>query len=373
VSGGPGRAPLRVAIVGLGWAALHIWLPRLRAHPAYTVAALVDPDPVARAAVLPQEPAARAVASVGELVPGTVDLAVVAVPNHLHCPIACQLLEAGIPVFVEKPVCLRTAEADQLATAERAGGGPLLAGSAARHRADVRRLYTIAADLGRIRHIEVSWVRASGVPDAGGWFTRRRLSGGGALVDLGWHLFDVVAPLLGGATFDQVVAITTDDFISSGTADAAWREPRSGDVGGGGDVEDTARGFLVTDTGVSVALRASWASHEPYDSTLITVDGSAGAASLRCTFGFSPNRPGGSSMTRTRLGRSVAVPLAGEPIGTEYHRQLDDIAARLADPASPGRAVADAARTVGVIERLYASARQAHPDGRRILQRYAPR
>ncbi|MFW6695350.1 Gfo/Idh/MocA family protein [Streptomyces sp. MAR4 CNX-425] len=351
------RPQVRVAMVGLGWAAREIWLDRLLAHPGYTVVSVVDPDPKARAAWAATGTGAGSLESVEELEPGQVDLAVVAVPNHLHGSIATRLLERGVTVFVEKPVCLTSAESARLAAAERSGPAVLLAGSAAVHRADVRALHAAAEGLGDIRHIEASWVRARGVPAGGGWFTRRELAGGGALLDLGWHLFDVLGPLIGPARFDQVAGAVSADFIAGGTAAARWR----GDAPAGGavtaDVEDTARGFLVTEDGVSVSLRTSWASHEPLDVTTVRVDGTAGTASLRCTFGFSPQRAGGSELLVGRHGRTDAVPLADQPIGVEYDRQLDDLLTRLADPGAKGRAAEEADRTIRVIERLYASAR----------------
>ncbi|GAA3992040.1 hypothetical protein GCM10022384_44740 [Streptomyces marokkonensis] len=346
--------PVRTVVVGLGWAGRSIWLPRLVRHPSYEVTAVVDP-----AAEGPVYQGVPLHTDVVELAPDSVDLAVVAVPNHLHADIAEKLLAKGISVFVEKPVCIASEEADRLAAAEREGGAVLLAGSAARFRADIGALYEHVRSVGRIRHIDASWVRARGVPDAGGWFTQAQLSGGGALVDLGWHLLDTVSPLLGAAAVEKVSGTVSGDFVNSGSARARWRgeEEPHGTPEAAADVEDTARGFLVTEDGVSVSLRASWASHEPRDLTLIRVEGSAGTTTLRCTFGFSPNRHDGSALTHTRDGESTEVPVAQDPIGAEYDRQLDALPAELADPDSRGRAVAEARRTIGVIERLYTSAR----------------
>ncbi|CAJ59581.1 Oxidoreductase [Frankia alni ACN14a] len=361
---------MRVAVVGLGWAGRSIWLPRLREHPRFAVAAAVDPDPAARAAVAAEHPDLALLADVAELGSARFDLAVVAVPNHRHADIAERLLTAGIPVFLEKPVCLSSAEADRLAAAERAGDVTLLAGSAARYRADVSRLYEVAAGLGAIRHVDLAWIRARGIPDAGGWFTRREQSGGGALVDLGWHLLDTLTPLLGSVEFRQVVGTTSDDFVSDGAWAASWRHGEqvasagpAGPAGpaAGGDVEDTARGFLVTENGTSVSLRASWASHEARDLTAINVEGAAGTASLRCTFGFGPNRQDRSVLSLTRSGQTTAVALPDEPIGTEYRRQLDELPAMLTDPASRGRAIAEVRPTIAAIERLYDSARSHRP------------
>jgi oxidoreductase len=351
--------PVRVAVVGLGWAGREIWLSRLAAHPAYQVVAVADPSPAARAAAAVAWPDVRVLADVAEVTPDLADLAVVAVPNHLHSPVACGLLRRGVPVFLEKPVCLTSAEADQLAAAEREAGAVLLAGSAARYRADVAALAAaVAREAGEVRHVEVSWVRAMGVPDAGGWFTRSDLSGGGALVDLGWHLLDTVTPLLGPVDYEHVLGTVSGDFINAAAHGTSWRHGGGPAPAGGGDVEDTARGFLVTSTGISVALRASWASHEALDTTTIRVEGSAAAVSLRCTFGFSPNRAGGSHLVLSHAGESVPVPLDGEPVGAEYDRQLDALPQLLADPGYQGRAVAEARRTITVIERLYGSARR---------------
>jgi oxidoreductase len=355
---------VRVALVGLGWAGRELWFPRLRDHPDFEVVAAVDADPASRAAFgratgVPVHP------SVGALTARSVDLAVVAVPNHLHAEVAGALLAAGIAVFLEKPVCLTVAEAGMLAAAERRGG-MLLAGSAIRYRGDVGALRGVLPDLGGIRHVDLGWVRARGVPRAGGWFTRRDKAGGGALLDLGWHLLDTLAFLLGPARFTQVVGVTSDDFVNTGAWRATWRQDRPG--GDTADVEDTARGFLVRDDGVSVCLRASWASHEARDVSLIQVEGSAGTALLRCTFGFSPNREPEPVLTVTREGTTTRLAVPTEQIGVEYRRQLDGLAGMLADPDNRGRAIAEAHPIVGVIESFYASARAAR--ARRAVPAY---
>lgn len=358
--GRDGDPPLRVAVVGLGWAGRSIWLPRLSAHPAFTITAAVDPRPDARERARQAGCDGALLADADLIEAGEVDLAVVAVPNYLHAAVATRLLARGIPVFQEKPVCLSSAEADDLAAAEEAGGSVLLAGSAARYRADVLALYELVDKVGAIRHIDLAWVRARGVPGAGGWFTQREQSGGGALVDLGWHLLDTVQPLIGGADFADVIGTISDDFVKDSTAAAGWRGEKPVD-GARNDVEDTARGYLITTDGLSVALRASWASHESHDSTLIRVEGSDGVATLHCTFGFSPNRQERSALTYACGGDLTRVPVTVEPIGEEYQRQLDELPGLLADGGSPGRAIEEARRTIRVIEEIYRSARRDRP------------
>ncbi|GAA2529835.1 Gfo/Idh/MocA family oxidoreductase [Pilimelia columellifera] len=347
---------IRVAVAGLGWAGRELWLPLLGEHDAFEVIAAVDSDTRACEAVR-QKIGVRAYPDVDALNPHDVDLAVVAVPNHLHAETAARLLRRGISVFLEKPVCLTLEEAANLAGAERAAGATLLAGSAARHRADVTALRQVVPTLGRIQHAELGWTRSRGIPRPGGWFTELSKAGGGALVDLGWHLFDTLNSLIDPAEIRQVVGVTSDDFVRAGGWNAAWRLDDT-PTGGGGDVEDTARGFLVRHDGVSVSLRTSWASHDERDVSMLRIEGSEGVACLRCTFGFSPNRLPASELAVSRVGVTTLLPVLAEPVGTEYRTQLDSLATSLADPGNRGAAIADARLTVGLIDRFYQS---AHP------------
>jgi oxidoreductase len=353
-------APVRTALVGLGWVARSVWLPRLASHASFRVTAVVDPDPAACAAALRESGDANPLrlTTAEELTANRVDLAIVAVPNYRHAATACTLLTAGIPVFVEKPVCLTVAEADQLAKAERAGA-MLLAGSAACYRSDVRLFLQQVRRVGQIRHMELAWTRARGVPGRGSWFTERELAGGGALTDLGWHLLDIGALVLGHAGLRQVCGTVSADFLRDPAAEAGWRQAAADTPGQGhADVEDTAHAFLITGDGTSVALHTSWASHQAADTTLIRVDGSAGSVTLRCTFGFSPNRVGASSLTWTRNGATTVLPVPEEPVGSEYGRQLDELPVQLGDPGRGGTAVTRARWIAEVVERIYQSANQ---------------
>lgn len=344
---------LRVAVIGLGFAGRRIWLPRLAARPAFTVTAVVDPDRAARTAVLAELQGCVAYATPDQLEATEIDLAVVAAPNNAHAPVAADLLSRGVNVFLEKPVCLSSAEAERLDAARRAGGAQLIAGSAARYRTDVRTLRELAERVGPVRHVESSWVRARGVPGTG-WFVRRDASGGGALLDLGWHLLDVALPLAGDAVVEQVAGTIGSDFVNRAAARAMWKDGATVATGTGGDVEDTVRALLVTADGVSIALHAAWASHAPLDRTEITVSGVAGTAILNCTFGFSPDRAS-SSLTLIVDGEVNRIALPEDPVGIEYDRQVDALPALLTGGTA---AVAEARRIIDVVERVYRLARR---------------
>jgi oxidoreductase len=359
-------SPVRLAMVGAGWAVDQIWAPALDGLPELEVTVVADPNPDARQHAVNVLGGAKAVAAADELSPEDADLAVVATPNYLHGPVTASLLSRGIPVFVEKPVCLRPDEAAEIAAAERAGGTRLLAGTAAWHRADVQALRELAGELGEPRSMELTWTRASGVPARGSWFTDRSRAGGGALVDLGWHMLTVGLRLLGWPTVEEVIGAVSGDFMDSGASGADWHEA-TGDTGASVDVEDTARAAFRTESGVLCSLIVAWASPTETDCTRIVVEGSKGRAELTCTFGLSPNRVSQPRLVVRRAGRSEEVDLPAEPPGTEYRTQIKHLPALLRDPEPPGAtpdpeaapetdAVHEAAQVVDLVGRIYQSA-----------------
>src|SRR2546430_9747663 len=52
-------------------------------------------------------------------------------------------------------------------------------------------------DLGEVYHARCFWLRRSGIPRIGSWFTQKQFSGGGCTTDLGVHMLDTCLHLLG--------------------------------------------------------------------------------------------------------------------------------------------------------------------------------
>ncbi len=107
---------LRTAVVGAGrLGGFHA--QKLAALPDVELTAVVDPDPAARNRV--------AAACNTQALPdyrglfGKIDAAVVAAPTQWHHKPALDLLNQGIHVLVEKPICSTSAEADELVETAR--------------------------------------------------------------------------------------------------------------------------------------------------------------------------------------------------------------------------------------------------------------
>jgi predicted dehydrogenase len=110
---------LRVAVVGVG----HLGKEHARilaSMPDVELAGVVDPH-AAQAQQVAQRCQTQAFADHRPLLP-RVDAAVIAVPTTYHHDVACDFLERGIPLLVEKPLARTLDEADDLLTlAQRRG------------------------------------------------------------------------------------------------------------------------------------------------------------------------------------------------------------------------------------------------------------
>lgn len=111
--------PIRVGVVGLGYFGKH-HVRHYAAHAGATLVAVADVDRQ-RAAEFAAAHGAAALADHRAMI-GRVDAVSVTAPTSLHHAIAGDLVDAGIHVFVEKPITADVASAaDLVARAERQG------------------------------------------------------------------------------------------------------------------------------------------------------------------------------------------------------------------------------------------------------------
>jgi predicted dehydrogenase len=116
---------LRVAVIGVGHLGKH-HARILSSLPGVELVAVVDTNR-ARAEAVAAASRTRPAFDAREIV-GRVDAVTVAVPTGLHRDIAVPLLQAGIPVLVEKPMARSLVEADELIAAAGDAGVTLAVG-----------------------------------------------------------------------------------------------------------------------------------------------------------------------------------------------------------------------------------------------------
>jgi predicted dehydrogenase len=274
---------LSVGVIGLGWAGQQ-HLDAYSALDGVKVIALAGLEEPARTVLAERYGIEHHVDRWEELLElDGLDAVSVAVPTFLHAPIAIAALERGLHVLSEKPIARNESEARSMVEAARAAGRVLDVGFNHRQRGDIRKLKDVidAGRLGRPYYAKAWWLRRSGIPGRGSWFTRSELAGGGPLVDIGVHVLDYSLFLLGNPTVTAVSASTYDLLATAGFG----FNPESGKTSVAGstgfDVEDLATVFMRLEDGGTLLVEASWAAHRiDGDQFGITLYGSKGGAEL---------------------------------------------------------------------------------------------
>lgn len=180
-----------------------------------------------------------------------VDAVIICLPNFLHFPASLAALEAGKHVLCEKPPTLNAAEMKVLH--ETASQRRLLYYFSRQFRftPEMRLAKSLVDEgrLGKIYHAQATFIRSRGIPvGIGNWFTEKKRSGGGALIDIGIHALDAVWYLMGTP---KPVAVSAQVFRNF---DHLVNVPVF-------DVEDAAYGFIRFANGAVVQLETSWAGN----------------------------------------------------------------------------------------------------------------
>jgi predicted dehydrogenase len=123
-----------------------------------------------------------------------VDTVTIAVPNHLHASLCVEVLRAGKPVFVEKPLGMVHQELDAIEEALAGASVPLHVGFRLRWNP---RLRALRERLSGVRRIRCTYrLGLDKLADGKPW-TRESALSGGAFFTLGVHAFDLVRWLAG--------------------------------------------------------------------------------------------------------------------------------------------------------------------------------
>jgi hypothetical protein len=110
---------VRVGVIGCGMVAQAEHLQNLlQLSDRFEIAALADPSAIVRDAMTLRYSVSRVYADYRELLDaGNLDAVVISAPAATHAEIAVAALDAGVHVFVEKPLCITLADADRIIAA----------------------------------------------------------------------------------------------------------------------------------------------------------------------------------------------------------------------------------------------------------------
>jgi predicted dehydrogenase len=259
---------LGVGVIGVGIGKLH--LQGYTESPDAEIIALCDIDEPRAKRAAEKFSVPKIYADYHELLADDrIDAVSVAVPNYLHAPMVIDAFAAGKHVICEKPLTIDQKDGEAMIEAGKKAGKLFMTAFNNRFRGDTQVLKTLIenGELGNIYYGKTGWLRRKGIPGMGGWFTTKAKSGGGPLIDIGVHVLDLALWLMGNPKAVSVTGSTYAEFGPKGEGMSTYGNP---EAGGCFDVEDLASAFIRLDSGATLVLEASWASHIKEDDRIYT-------------------------------------------------------------------------------------------------------
>jgi predicted dehydrogenase len=189
----------------------------------------------------------------------SIDAVVISTPNALHVPQTQAALRAGKHVLVQKPLATSAADARAAVDLAAACGKVLFVDYSYRLLDSVAALRSALPAIGSLEAVSAAFHNVHGPGQGREWFTDPKVSGGGALVDLGVHLLDLLLWVI--RPHEARVAGSVLDCPP------------------GALVEHRARMDVRLDQ-VPVTLAVSWHARRPLTEISVTIDGAAGRLRL---------------------------------------------------------------------------------------------
>ena len=185
-------ASIGVGLIGCGTIAYWAHLRNLRKMPAVHIAGLADPDPqaLARANKLVNVSTYDCVEAL--LQASGIDVVVIASPTHLHSEHVTAACAAAKHVYLEKPMAIDSPSVLSTAEAIRDAGIVFTVGFNRRFHPVFQRGRELLRDgvIGKVKNVLSSFTEPVLKKDMPEW-KRNRQTGGGVLLDLGIHHFDL--------------------------------------------------------------------------------------------------------------------------------------------------------------------------------------
>jgi predicted dehydrogenase len=247
---------LRGALLGYGHVAAEGHAPGWRARPDVEIVAAADARPGRRTAFFATFPQGRWYTTAEDLLmKEDLDFVDICTPPASHAMLVRQALARSLHVLCEKPLVVSPEELRGLPALSAEKDRAVVTVHNWRFAPAVVKVAEVIASgaLGDLRRVRWQTLRsrpAAAVGDAGNWRVDPTQSGGGVLVDHGWHAFYVVSGWMGAAPRTVAARLETRKYHE-------W------------PIEDTADLFLVYPS-ASAEILLTWADPERANRAEIT-------------------------------------------------------------------------------------------------------
>lgn len=201
---------LRAGLVGTGGIAQVVHLPILKKLDDVELLGVYDLD-VSKATMVANKFNIPGVFEDVEEMLHTLNLDVLLIltPTNFHLPISLMALKKGVHLFIEKPAGRNSREARRIAEEAARQNCHVMVGMQNRFRTDVRSIkgFLEAQEFGEVYFSRIGWLQAIYKTTKQPWIYKKKISGGGVMMDLGIQLIDLIWWLKGKPECDSAKAM----------------------------------------------------------------------------------------------------------------------------------------------------------------------
>jgi predicted dehydrogenase len=256
-----------------------------------------------------------------------IDAVDICLPHHLHKDAIVAAAQAGKHILCEKPLCLSEEEAREVRAAVESSGVTLMCAHNQLFSPPVAKAVELIQDglLGQVYEVRTTDSFFNDFnPDTMGWRASAATSGGGELIDTGYHPTYLMLQLAGGEPVDVTAMLSTHrlKFMEG---------------------EDSAQVLVRFDNGVLGSLTTSWAYNPSANTERFSVVGEKGSL-------FSDGK---NLSYKLRSGEQATLEF---PSVNEFAAEIGHFARSVLDGTRPLHTEKEGIEVLGIILAAYESA-----------------
>lgn len=183
---------LKVGVIGLGKQALDDHIPALFAVDDVELVAVADINKNKLDKFLAEHPSVRGYKNAHDLYESNIlDFVIIVLPHHLHLEATKEALQKNIHVLKEKPFAISLSDAREINAMAQEHNCQVSVTLQRRFNPIYETFFQLVEKIGQPFYIEVKYTLFVENPDEG-WRGDKNLAGGGCLIDMGYHMIDLL-------------------------------------------------------------------------------------------------------------------------------------------------------------------------------------
>ncbi len=186
------KKKMKVGVIGLGHQSLEDHIPAIKSSQDVELVGVVENDKKKLKLFLGENKGIKGFDNFNDLIKKTKpDFVVIAVPHYLHYEIAKKAIENKVHILKEKPFAISLKEARELDNLARRNNVQISVTLQRRFNPIYSTFFQFIDKIGTPFYVEAKYTFFTDKPHKG-WRGEKKLAGGGCLIDMGYHMIDLL-------------------------------------------------------------------------------------------------------------------------------------------------------------------------------------